>query len=385
MTCHSPHADRHAWLRLTLSGPLGISPLRLLTRLGSPRAIFESSYAELTAHCAPGTARMLLSPVCDVVRSRIDRALAWCARPGHTLLAIGDAHYPPPLLNLADPPVLLYVDGDVGALALPALAIVGARNASAQGKANAQMFAQALARQGLCIVSGLAQGIDAAAHTGALDVYASCGTTAVDVGTDPPQARTIAVLGTGIDVIYPARHRALAQRIREHGALLSELPLGTPPAAHHFPQRNRLVAGLSLGVLVVEAARQSGSLITAKLAADQGRDVFALPGSIHSPLSRGCHALIQQGAKLVETVDDVLTEIGPQYAVPPSPAEHAPDGVTDKPCVLLDALGFDPIDLDALLARTRWQMADLATALTRMELDGTLVRLVDGRYQRVKR
>jgi DNA processing protein len=263
------------------------------------------------------------------------------------------------------------VQGDPAVLSRPALAVVGSRSATPQGLANARAFAAALSQQGWMIVSGLALGIDAAAHEGALEAMAQGG------------AGTVAVVGTGLDRVFPARHRALAHRIAAQGALVSEYAPGMPPLREHFPERNRLIAGLSQGTLVVEAALASGSLITARLASESGREVFAIPGSIHSPQARGCHALIRQGAKLVETAEDIVEELRGQRplvldAAAPSDGEAA---VADDP--LLAALGHDPVTLDALLARTGESAAVLSARLLELELDGQVARLPGGLYQRL--
>src|SRR5690606_15635816 len=307
-----------------------------------------------------------------------DRTLQWADEPGHHVLTLADPAYPQSLLTIADPPVLLYVTGDPARLAQPALAVVGARSATPGGCDNARAFARHLAGHGWCVVSGLAQGIDAAAHEGALQAGAQ-------------GAGTVAVMGTGIDRVYPARHRDLAHQIAAHGARVSELPLGMGPLPHHFPRRNRLVAGLARGVLVVEAARQSGSLITARLAGESGREVFAIPGSIHSPLSRGCHALIRQGAKLVETAQDITDELGAatragraKASGVATPDEASGPGTAAPESPLLRALGFDPLHLDALQARTGLDIATLNVQLLELELAGHVARLDGGRFQRLK-
>jgi len=276
---------------------------------------------------------------------------------------LGDAAYPALLLETADPPLLLYAQGRLELLGAPALAVVGSRNPSAQGIDNARAFAEHLSRARVTIVSGMALGIDAAAHEGGL---AGAGST-------------MAVVGTGLDRIYPARNRGLAHRIAKQGLLLSEFELGMPPLAENFPQRNRLIAGLSRGTLVVEAALPSGSLITARQALEAGRDVFAIPGSIHSPQSRGCHALIKQGAKLVDSADDILGELNWTPAAAAAPATDATRSVDDA---LLAALGHDPVTLDALLARTGESAAALNARLLELELDGRVARLPGGLYQR---
>ncbi len=281
---------------------------------------------------------------------------------------MGDPDYPPLLLQTADPPLLLYVQGAPALLAAPSVAVVGSRNPTAQGADNARAFAAALSAQGLVVVSGLALGIDGAAHAGALEG---------GVGT-------LAVVGTGLDRVYPARHRELAHRIAaagERGALVSEYAPGTPALPAHFPQRNRIIAGLTLGTLVVEAALRSGSLITARLAAEAGRDVFAVPGSIHAPQSRGCHALIQQGAQLVQSAADIIDALHLARASS-RPPESAPAsaGAGDP---ILEALGHDPVTLDALIARTGWPAHELAARLLELELKGLAARLPGGLYQRM--
>jgi len=275
---------------------------------------------------------------------------------------MADPAYPALLLEIPDPPTLLYLRGNAALLQKRALAVVGSRNATPQGLQTAENFSKALAGQGLCIVSGLALGIDAAAHRGAL---------AAD-------GATIAIIGTGADRIYPARNRELALAISERGLIISEFPLGTPAIASNFPRRNRIISGLSCGVLVVEAAPESGSLITARLAGEQGREVFAIPGSIHSPVARGCHKLIKQGAKLVETAQDVLEELG-QFAEPPD-AGKLESSAEESP--LLEALGHDPCALDELAARTGLSADQLLTELLTLELAGQVAPLPGNRYQR---
>jgi DNA processing protein len=282
------------------------------------------------------------------------------------VLALGDAAYPQALANIPDPPLLLYIRGRIDLLARPALAIVGSRNATLQGKANAAAFAGALSSAGVCVVSGLALGIDAAAHEGALR----------DAGS------TIAVVGTGADLFYPARNRALAERIANAGCIVSEYALGTPPNSGNFPRRNRIISGLSCGVLVVEAAAQSGSLITARVAAEQGREVFALPGSIHAPLAKGCHQLIRDGARLVETVNEILEamQVSP-LATAPSASNILP---TETDCTdLLDQLGHEPIDVDDLLERLDSNIGELSMGLLALEMAGMIERLPGGKVQRI--
>lgn len=355
-----------AWLRLLLTSGVGRDAARrLLATFGSAHAVFDASPAARAA-CVGPMQRDALAAEPEGWRSQCAAAAAWLAGDGERrIVTLGDALYPAALLHTADPPLLLFLHGRADRLARDALAIVGSRNPTPQGRDNARAFAAHFSRAGWCVVSGLAAGIDGAAHDGALD----------------GDGGTVAVLGTGIDRVYPARHRALTHRIAREGLLVSEFPLGTPPLPPNFPQRNRVIAALARGTLVVEAALQSGSLITARLAAESGREVFAIPGSIHSPLSRGCHALIKQGAKLVETADDVLAELG---APRPAPAttDVAP-ATGDDP--LLDALGHDPATLDALCARTGWSAAVLAARLLELELDGHVQRLPGGLYQRRER
>jgi DNA processing protein len=358
--------DLHHWLRLTLiPGIGGERQRRLLKAFGLPGHVFDAGHGAL----APLVGDKLAHALRDLdVDAAIETALAWAQADENHILTLADERYPSALFDTADPPTLLYVKGDPAALALPSLAIVGSRNATAQGLDNAAAFARELAGSGLAIVSGLALGIDAAAHAGAL----SAG------------GKTVAVIGTGADRMYPARNKALASQIIRSGAIVSEFPLGTPAAAHNFPRRNRIISGLSRGVLVVEAAPGSGSLITARQANEQGREVFAIPGSIHSPLSKGCHQLIREGAKLVETARDILEEQAfahmpgaPQDAaadVPAAPADADP---------LLTAMGFDPVSIDTLVQRSGLTTDSLYAMLLDMELEGRVSRLPGGRFQRL--
>ncbi|PZO09506.1 MAG: DNA-protecting protein DprA [Burkholderiales bacterium] len=355
-----------AWLRLLLTPGVGKDTARkLLAAFGLPEAVFEQSPSALQTVVGPKTAQAL-QQVPDTLDTQVEQVLAWLAAVADRhVLTLADPRFPPDLLQMADPPVFLYVMGDLAVLAHPRrLAMVGSRNPTPQGEANAHQFARALGQAGVCVVSGMALGVDGAAHAGALE------------GGAP----TIAVVGTGLDRVYPRRHLSLAHRIAAHGAIVSEYPLGTPPLAANFPQRNRLIAGLSQGTLVVEATLKSGSLITARLAAEQGREVFAIPGSIHAPQSRGCHALIRQGAKLVESAQDILEDlrIVEPRSLTTEPAEADEGGEPDK---LLDAMGFDPVSLDALQARTGLDTAHLQARLLELELDGTVGRLPGGLFQ----
>jgi DNA processing protein len=368
-----PADELRAWLRLAHTP--GLSPgaaRRLLAAFGSPQQAVAASPAAQRELAGPDGTQALLAPRLDP-DALFDATAAWLAAAPTTrqVVTLGDAGYPAALLETADPPLLLYLQGRLSLLGEPALAIVGSRHATPGGLDNARAFAAHLSRAGLVIVSGLALGIDGAAHEGALDGAGATG-------------GTIAVVGTGLDRVYPKRHHALAHRMSEGaGLMLSELPLGTPPLAPHFPRRNRIIAGLSLGTLVVEAAVQSGSLITARLAVECGRDVFAIPGSIHSPQARGCHRLIKDGAKLVETADDILQEL--RWPVRQTVATIAPappnEGETGEDA-LLAALVYDPVTLDALVARTGWPPAELQARLLELELEGQLARLPGGLFQR---
>ncbi|WP_397474677.1 DNA-processing protein DprA [Pusillimonas sp.] len=370
---HTPASieEIRAWLRLTLEPGIGPTGARaLLAAIGLPQDIYDASAATLAKHLPTELATQMRRPLAADTQALIERTLEWLAQPGHHLLTLADPTYPAALLDTHDPPTVLYVNGRAELLSTPAISVVGARNATPGGRDNARSFARYLAQQGLCVASGLAHGIDTAAHEGALEAGAQAGST-------------IAVMGTGIDIIYPAANLNLARQIATAGALVSELPLGTPSVPHQFPRRNRIVAGLARGVLVVEAAKQSGSLITARLATELGREVFAIPGSIHSPLSRGCHALIRQGAKLVESGQDILEELG-QLAAADTTA--APQPSLFKPHTsearVLGALGHDPVDVDTLQSRTGMEMSELSSLLLRLELEDALYRLEDGRYQR---
>jgi len=354
-----------AWLKLSLTPGLGGGALRqLLAAFGDPQRVLAASRAALAQHVADATAAAIR-------QSRTEEAVAavgaWLEDPANRVLTLADNQYPPRLLQIPDPPPLLYVKGRAELLSRPSLAVVGSRNATAQGIANAEAFARTLSDAGLTVVSGLALGADAAAHRGGLAGASS----------------SVAVLGTGVDIVYPARNRALAHQLAKNGALVSEFPLGTRALAGNFPRRNRLISGLALGCLVVEAAADSGSLITARLAAEQGREVFAVPGSIHSPLAKGCHALIKQGAKLVESARDILEELQmPAPALPaPAPAATA-DARTRR---LLDALGHEVCDPDTLAARCGLPPPELAALLTQLELDGQIATLPGGLIQRVHR
>lgn len=372
---HDPE-EFAAWLRLSLEPGVGpVTACGLLRAFGLPQALFDQSALTLARQLPQELARQLAARPSEAIQEQIARSLEWVAEPDHHLLTLADPAYPQALLSISDPPVLLYVKGRPELLNRPTLAVVGARNATPMGAQNARAFARHLAAHGWTVASGLAQGIDAAAHEGALAAGHSGGST-------------IAVLGTGIDRVYPASNRQLAHAIAQQGVLVSEFPLGIGAQTHHFPQRNRLVAGLSRGVLVVEAARQSGSLITARMAGENGREVFAIPGSIHSPLSRGCHALIRQGAKLVELAKDITDELGsPQKPSREQEAETPPADAAPAETLhphLLEVLGHDPQDLDALAAASGLDVVTVGAQLTELELTGWVARLDGGRYQRLR-
>lgn len=380
-------AELQAWLRLTLSPGVGNDTARrLLATFGSAQAIFEQN-ADALFQLGLGKRAEGIRTQPPGLAALLETTLDWLATADdRKIVTLGDAGYPASLLDIEDPPLMLYMLGvrsKSTSLAIqkvavvPAyLAIVGSRNPTPQGEVNARQFARAFGEQGLCVVSGLALGIDGAAHDGVL----------LGGGT------TIAVVGTGLDRVYPKKHLELAHRIAQQGMIVSEFPLGTPPLMANFPKRNRIISGLSQGVLVVEAALKSGSLITARLATEQGKDVFAIPGSIHSPQSRGCHWLIKQGAKLVEAAQDVLEELKIPSAVrlaTSASADDAVDSEAGKTTVhdraLIQALGFDLVSLDALQARTGLPTPELQAKLLELELDGVVARLPGGLFQSMSR
>lgn len=354
-----------AWVRLQVSG-IGPRPLaELLRAFGSPEAVVASTPAQRRKVVAPHAAR-LIDAGPDATRLAV--ALAWLEAPGHELVALDDRDYPKSLLEIGDPPPVFYCLGRRELLTCPALAIVGSRNATPQGASDAHAFARALSAAGLTIVSGLALGIDAAAHRGALEGAGS----------------SIAVTGTGLDRVYPAANRDLAHDLAARGLLLSEFAPGTPPLPQNFPRRNRVVSGLARGVLVIEATLSSGSLITARLAGEQGREVFALPGSIHSPFSKGCHQLLREGAKLVETAQDVLDELrlprGDAVATTAA-ATSADDELTADERAVVASLGHAPCPVDVLAARTGLPPEAVAGALLALELAGRVTPLPGGLWQ----
>src|SRR5882757_6838044 len=367
------HDDLLAWATLVRAPGLDVAALSAaLDRLGSAGAVVAASEDGWDRAAISAETRAFLSSPCAIPRTCERR---WLDSANHYLIPFTDARFPALLLSIPECPVALYVSGNLGALAEPQLAIVGSRNPTAQGRETALAFSEYLGERGLSVTSGVAQGIDACAHQGALRV----------------QAITLGVLGAGIDVVYPRCNLSLYQDIERHGALVSEFAPGTPPRRGNFPRRNRIIAGLSLGTLVVEAALRSGSLITARLANTYGREVFAIPGSIQSPLSRGCHEIIKAGAKLVETADDILRELNfstffsndlqpPGGALPQPP--HI-SGMDKDHKILLDALGFDPVDLDTVVVRTGFKPEAVSSMMLILELEGHVQAAPGGRYSRV--
>jgi len=348
------------WLALSLTRGLGgENARRLLKEFGSPDAIFSASVNSLKNIVKTDLASSINKGIDD---EALSPTLAWLEDNNNHIVTLADSEYPKALLNIPDPPILIYVKGRLDLLNKTAMAVVGSRNATPQGMSNAEAFSSSLSNEGLCIISGLAHGIDSAAHRGALQGKGS----------------SIAIVGTGLDKVYPAANRDLAHELAQHGTLISEFPLGTPPLAANFPRRNRLISGLSLGCLVVEASLQSGSLITARLALEQGRDVFAIPGSIHAPQSKGCHALLKQGAKLVETARDILEELDIPPNVLAQPIELEASGVA-----LFEHLGFDPVDMETLSVRSGLTVSQLSAMLLTLELDGRICALPGGLYQRI--
>ena len=371
--------ELEAWLRLALTPDLGnIAARRLLAAFGLPDAVFGQPLEALQQVVGTKQAQALHREP-EALAAQAETTWHWlqdtdAPAPRH-FLTLADAAYPAGLLSTEDPPLLLFAIGELPSGWPAGIAVVGSRNPTPQGLDNARQFSRSFAQAGLTVVSGLALGVDGAAHEGALE------------GAAPDQLATIAVVGTGLDSVYPRRHLELARRIARRGLLVSEYLLGTPPLSPNFPRRNRIISALSQGTVVVEAALKSGSLITARMAAEQGREVFAIPGSIHSPQSRGCHALLKQGAKLVESAQDVLEELpsGVGTRRTASSESDTADERNGDPRgdALLDALGFDPVSIDALVARTGIAPADLQGRLLEYELDGEVARLPGGLFQRV--
>lgn len=352
-------ADLAAWITLSQIRGMGNRGLRkLLLAFGSPGNIFSAPISSLKQFVSPVAA---ISISHGINESALAPVIGWLSDPLNSIVTLSDPDFPQALLNIPDPPLLLYIKGRRGLLNRNSLAVVGSRNASVQGIRNAEAFAQAASESDLCIVSGLAHGIDTAAHRGGLR----------------GRGTSIAVVGTGLDKVYPSANRDLAHQLANHGALISEFHLGTPPLAANFPRRNRIISGLSMGCLVVEASLQSGSLITARMALEQGREVFAIPGSIHSPHAKGCHALIKQGAKLVDHVNDILEELDFLLRAPQVVVEG------DKSHPLFAHLQFEPVDIDSLSVRSGLTIDSLSAILLQLELQGQVAALPGGLYQRI--
>ena len=348
-----------SWLTLSQIPGLGNEGLRRLLKIfGTPTQIFSTPMYDLQRVVHPSIALNITKGLDETALTPI---ASWLDDPQNYIITLADPDYPQALLNIPDPPILLYVKGRRDLLNHPALAIVGSRNATPQGLNNAEAFAHAASGVGLCIVSGMAHGIDTAAHLGGLQGHGS----------------SIGIVGTGLDKVYPAANRQLAHRLATEGALISEYALGTPPLAANFPRRNRIISGLSLGCLVIEASLQSGSLITARMALEQGREVFAIPGSIHAPQAKGCHHLIKQGAKLVECGQDILDELGHFQTI------EILESVMPEKHPLLTHLGFDPVDMDNLSQRSGLTIEALSAILLQLELNGDITTLPGGLYQRI--
>ena len=364
MPVPSAGGEPEAWLGLDLIPGLGGSGIRLLLgQFGSPSQILKSGAAQLSPHVGGKVASAI---ICGPDRAKLKTALTWLEGENNHLLTLADSDYPAALLEIVDPPPLLYLKGRREMLGKAGVAVVGSRNATPAGVANAEAFSRTLSKAGLTIISGMALGIDAAAHRGGLDGEGS----------------SIAIVGTGLDLIYPARNKALAQELVEHGLIISEFSLETPALAKNFPKRNRLISGLSRGVLVVEAALASGSLITARQAAEQGREVFAIPGTIHSPVSKGCHQLIKQGAKLVDDANDILVELQWRNAAINPDASGVLRG-SEGLEPILSAMGYDPVSIDALVERVDLPTELVIARLAELEIDGLIAPMPGGKYQRL--
>lgn len=354
------------WLALLRAPGIGSRTFFNLLETRSPAQLFsESSSALASLGLKPAAVAAIRNPDWQ----QVETDLAWSREPDQHIVTLDDPLYPEPLKQIADPPPVLFVRGDPALLSWPQIAVVGSRNPSALGKETASQFAKALSAHGFVISSGLALGIDAAGHEGALQ----------------GQGFTVAVVGTGPDRIYPAANKNLAMRIVEQGAIVTELPPGTPAKAHHFPRRNRIISGLCRGLLVVEAARESGSLITARLALEQNREVFAIPGSIHNPLARGCNALIREGAKLVETVQDILEELNQYYQEDMNCAPQPEQSMLDlEQQTLLNLVMYDPTSIDHLVEKTGKSVEMIASMLLILELNGYISAVAGGCYTRIK-
>lgn len=378
---HAHHSEdiseKTLWISLSSIHGVGTQTFyQLLKTFGNPANVYAASYNQLKEVVSEKVAAEITQGVNE---EALKDVIHWLSQPNNHLVTLADAHYPKALLEITDPPPLLYAKGNVALLNLPSIAIVGSRNASVQGEKNAEAFAHDLCSYGLCIISGLALGIDGAAHRGALKVNGA----------------TIAVVGTGLDIVYPAKHRDLAHQIVERGLIISEFALGTPSKPQNFPKRNRIISGLSLGCLVVEANLQSGSQITARLAAEQGREVFAIPGSIHSPMSKGCHQLIKQGAKLVDCLQDIVEDLGLNRGInsdlnsnldnlnPDNAASNTTEKNNTANNPLLILMGFEPMTLENLVHLSSLTVSEVSSMLMLLELEGRVASLTGGQYQKI--
>lgn len=363
--------DAESWIALSLVHGLGTATFcQLLLHFKTPEAILHAPYTGLREVVSKDIAEAIQQAPDD---PKLATTLAWLAVPDNHLITLADPHYPKRLLEIDQPPPVLYAKGNLQVLNRPGLAIVGSRHATPQGETTAENFAESLCRAGFSVISGLALGIDGAAHRGALKA----------------DGATVAVVGTGLDIVYPARHKSLAHAIVQHGLIISEFALGTPSISYNFPRRNRIISGLSEGCLVVEANLDSGSLITARQATEQGREVFAVPGSIHSPVSKGCHALIKQGAKLVESTEDILSEIRHRttahdaFSISPNGLLPERAILPDEASTVLACMGFDPIFGEQIAARSGLTSSQVSTMLTLLELEGAVAGLASGQFQRL--
>lgn len=356
-------AEKALWISLSHVHGVGAQTFcQLLKTFGSPANIYAASHKQLKEVVSDKIAAEITQGIDE---DALADSLHWLSQANNQLVTLADAHYPKALLEISDPPPLLYAKGNLALLNQPSIAIVGSRNASVQGEKNAEAFAHGLCDYGLCIVSGMALGIDGAAHRGALKANGA----------------TIAVVGTGLDIVYPAKHRDLAHQIAEHGLIISEFSLGTPSKPQNFPKRNRIISGLSLGCLVVEANLQSGSQITARLAAEQGREVFAIPGSIHSPMSKGCHQLIKQGAKLVDCLQDIVEELGVDNGASNIARIVGNNAAPDHP--LLNLMGYEPVTVENLVHLSSLTVSEVSSMLMLLELEGSVASLAGGQYQKL--
>jgi DNA processing protein len=370
-------SEKTLWISLSSVHGVGTQTFcQLLKTFGNPANVYAASYNQLKEVVSEKIAAEITQGVNE---DALTDVIHWLSQANNHLVTLADAHYPKALLEITDPPPLLYAKGNIALLNLPSIAIVGSRNASVQGEKNAEAFAHDLCGYGLCIISGLALGIDGAAHRGALKANGA----------------TIAVVGTGLDIVYPAKHRDLAHQIVERGLIISEFALGTPSKPQNFPKRNRIISGLSLGCLVVEANLQSGSQITARLAAEQGREVFAIPGSIHSPMSKGCHQLIKQGAKLVDCLQDIVEDLGLNRAInsdlnssldhlnPDNAASNTTEKNNTPNNPLLILMGFEPMTLENLVHLSSLTVSEVSSMLMLLELEGRVASLTGGQYQKI--